>query len=154
MISHDAPPEPQAPPDPHPTAELERRIAQLTQVMKSVEAGIWVLDEHGKTVMVNPAAERMTGWAAADLVGKISHTIIHHTRADGSPYPILECPIYKSVFHVVPAHVEGEVFWRKDGTSFPVVYTTTPVTGAHGEPLGAVQIFHEVPGGSTPSSPT
>jgi PAS domain S-box-containing protein len=111
--------------------------------MQSVDAGVWVLDEHGKTVMVNQAAERMTGWAAADLIGKISHTIIHHTRADGSPYPILECPIYQSVFHARPARVEGEVFWRRDGTSFPIIYTTTPVVGERGESLGAVQIFHE-----------
>jgi len=112
--------------------------------MQTVDAGVWVLDEHGKTVMVNPAAERMTGWAATDLVGKISHTIIHHTRADGSPYPIMECPIYRSVFHGEPARVTDEVFWRRDGSSFAVVYTTTPVVGAEGESLGAVQIFYDV----------
>lgn len=116
----------------------------IIDAMATVETGIWVLDEHGKTVAINPAAERLSGWGAADIIGKVSHNIIHHSYADGSLYPILQCPIYASVFYTKPAHIEGEVFWRKDRSSFAVEYVTLPVVLDGGERGGAVQHFRAV----------
>ena len=121
-------------------AQRERVIEE----MATVETGIWVLDHHGKTVAINPAAGRMSGWHPGDIVGKVSHNIIHHSHADGSLYPITQCPIYKSVFHQTPAHVEGEVFWRKDRSSFEVEYVSLPVVQDDGERGGAVQHFRAV----------
>ena len=117
---------------------------QVTDAMATVETGVWVLDAHGKTVAINPAAERMSGWHAADIIGKVSHNIIHHSHEDGSQYPIMQCPIYKSVFHATPAHVEGEVFWRKDRSSFAVEYVSLPVVQDDGQRGGAVQHFRAV----------
>lgn len=106
---------------------------QLEQVFDAVADGIWVLDGEARPVLVNPVAEAMTGFSRAELIGRLSHPIIHHTRPGGEPYPIEECPIHRSVFEGEPCVVEDEVFWRKDGSSFPVQYTSTPVVGRDGE---------------------
>lgn len=124
------------------TARQQRAL--LEGVFEAAGDGIWVLGADGRTVGINGAARRMTGWREQDIVGRMSHPIVHHTRADGSPYPIEECPIYISVQHGVEASVIGEVFWRRNGTSFPVEYTTTPVLDDKDRQIGAVQVFRDV----------
>lgn len=128
--------------------DVERRAlraeTQLERVIEAAGDGIWVLDADGSTVLVNPAAERMTGWSSAELIGRSSHPIIHHSRADGTPYPIEECPIYQSVADGTPCSVDSEVFWRKDGSSFPVVYTSHPIYDDDNTRIGAVQVFRDV----------
>ena len=119
--------------------------ASLDRVFDAAGDAIWVLDAEGSTTLLNPAAQQLTGWEPADIVGKVSHFVIHHTRADGSPYPIEECPIYRSVFFGEPCDVDDEVFWRKDGTSFPVSYRSTPIYSG-GRHMGAVQIFRDLTG--------
>jgi signal transduction histidine kinase len=54
------------------------------------------------------------------------HELIHHTRADGSPYSKEDSPIQASLRHLSTVRVANEVFWRKDGTSFPVEYVARP----------------------------
>lgn len=123
--------------------EARQRQLLLEKVVNATMDGVWVLDPSGHTVFVNPAATQMMDRAQEELLGKGSHDIIHHSRPDGSPYPIESCPIYRSVSFGEPCRVNDEVFWRADGTSFPVEYTSTPIWGEHGEPLGAVQVFRD-----------
>lgn len=122
------------------TQEAQTRVER---VLDAAGDGIWVLDEQGRTVLLNPAAQRMTGFVPEDIIGKVSHFVIHHSHADGSEYPIEECPIYRSVFHAEPCEVDHEVFWRKDGTSFPVAYRSTPIY-QDDRPIGAVQVFRDL----------
>ena len=117
--------------------------ASLDRVFDAAGDGIWVLDAEGKTTLLNTAAQQLTGWDPEDIVGKVSHFVVHHSRADGSPYPIEECPIYRSVNDGEACDVDDEVFWRKDGTSFPVRYRSTPIFSG-GRQVGAVQIFRDV----------
>jgi hypothetical protein len=63
---------------------------------------------------------RLVGYDVQELVGQPSHALLHHTRADGSPHPQSECSILGTLRDRTSCHVESEVFWRKDGTSFPV----------------------------------
>ncbi len=76
--------------------------------------------------VVNPAALQMLGYKASELLGKDLHRLIHHTRADGSPYPAEECASSASLEDLGTVRVSNEVFWRKDGTSFPVEYVARP----------------------------
>jgi PAS domain S-box-containing protein len=100
---------------------------QRKLILSSAKEGILGLDLEGKHIFINPAAAEMFGHKVKDLIGKPSHSIWHHTRSDGTPYPREECPIY-AAFHDGEIHrVSDEVFWRKDGTSFPVEYTSTPI---------------------------
>ncbi|KAA8601318.1 Transcriptional regulator Fis family [Vibrio cyclitrophicus] len=112
-------------------------------LLNAVGEGIYGFDLSGNAVFVNPAAERMTGWKAQELLGKKIHQYHHHSHADGSPYPADECQIYCTMFDGKRREVKNEVFWRKDGTSFAVEYTSTPVY-RQGELIGVVAVFRDI----------
>ena len=112
-------------------------------LLNAVGEGIYGFDLSGNAVFVNPAAERMTGWRADELLGKKIHQYHHHTHADGTPYPADECQIYCTMFDGKRREVKNEVFWRKDGSSFAVEYTSTPVY-QNDELIGAVAVFRDI----------
>lgn len=130
---------------------VEGRLRTLTSqsdsILESVGDGIYALDLEGKVTLVNPAAAQMLGYRQSELLGRHMHELIHHTRADGTPYPAEDSPIRKSLTHFDTVRVSDEVFWRKDGTSFPVDYVARPQfdtqTLEHGEvkALGVVVAF-------------
>ena len=122
-------------------AEVDRRN-QL--ILASAGEGIYGLDLEGHTTFVNPSAAKMIGWGVEELIGKSQHDVLHHSRPDGSPYPRDECPIYAAFSDGVPRHVNDEVFWRRDGSSFPVDYTSTPIRDEREELVGAVVTFQDI----------
>ncbi len=85
----------------------------------------------------------MTGWKAEDIIGKPIHDLHHHSKPDGSPYPREECPIYAAFRDGLVHQCDDEVFWRKDGSSFPVEYTSTPIY-ENEELAGAVIVFRDI----------
>ena len=94
-------------------------------ILECAGEGIYGLDRDGMTTFANTAAVRMTGWSPDELLGKLQHSVIHHSRSDGTHYPREACPIYAALHDGEVHHIEDDVFWRKDGTSFPVAYTST-----------------------------
>lgn len=112
-------------------------------ILDAAGEGIYGVNKQGETTFVNPAAERMLGWNASEIVGKIAHDVIHHTHPCGKDYPIHECPIYLAFRDGQIHEVRGEVFWRKDGSSFPVEYTSTPIED-DGKLVGAVVVFRDI----------
>ena len=127
--------------------QAEEKLEQLNRhnelILNSVGEGIYGLDLQGKTRFVNSAAVRLTGWDAEELIGLHQHDMIHHTKSDGTPYPSEECPIYAVLNDGTVHRVTDEVFWRKDGTSFPVYYVSTPIR-ERGEIVGAVVLFEDI----------
>ena len=121
--------------------KLERRN-QL--ILNSAGEGIYGLDEQGHTTFANHAAVKMIGWELEDLIGKSQHDILHHTKLDGSPYEVTACPIYAAIHDGKIHTVDDEVFWRKDGSCFPVEYVSTPIKDDNGELLGAVVVFKDI----------
>ncbi|MCH7680835.1 sigma 54-interacting transcriptional regulator [candidate division KSB1 bacterium] len=122
--------------------EQLRRHNEL--ILNSAGEGIYGLDLRGHTTFANPASARMLGWTAEELIGKPQHAIIHHTRPDGKPYPREECPIYAAFKDGAVHRVDTEVFWRKDGTSFPVEYISTPIRDDKNNLVGAVVTFRDI----------
>ena len=123
---------------------LKKSEAESQLILTSAAEGIYGLDLEGRTTFVNPAAAQMLGWQPEDLLGKPQHAIIHHTRSDGSAYDRKDCPIY-AAFKDGDIHtVDDEVFWRKDGTSLPVEYTSTPIRAENGSLTGAVVTFRDI----------
>jgi formate hydrogenlyase transcriptional activator len=112
-------------------------------ILRAAGEGIYGVNAEGKTTFVNPAAERMLGWGADELVGKEIHPIVHHTHHDGRHYPDHDCPIYAAFRDGAVHQVDGEVFWRKDGTPVWVEYTSTPIRD-RGVVVGAVIVFRDV----------
>ena len=92
---------------------------------------------------MNPAAVALTGHAVEQALGRREHELVHHTREDGTPYPLEDCPCAAALEHGVTRNVGDEVFWRRDGTSFPVEYTVTPIS--EGDTLtGALIVFRDI----------
>lgn len=126
--------------------QIRDRRAQdrrLSLILDAAGEGIYGVDNAGRTTFINPAGAQMVGWAAPDLIGRGQHAVLHHTRSDGSPYPKEACPIYAAFRDGAVHHVDTEVFFRKDGGSFPVDYTSTPIR-ERGELVGAVVTFRDI----------
>lgn len=112
-------------------------------ILTSAGEGIYGVDLEGKTTFINPAAAKMLGYEPSELVGQAMHALAHHSKPDGTPYPYEECPIYATFSDRAVHHVDDEVFWRKDGTSFSVDFVSTPVR-EDGKILGAVVTLKDV----------
>ncbi|ARD20434.1 sigma-54 interaction domain-containing protein [Shewanella japonica] len=118
-------------------------LPENTLLLNAITEGVYGFDLNGNAVFINPAAEQMTGWKSAELIGKNIHDCHHHSHADGSPYPQHDCPIYRTLHDGIARQVSEDVFWRKDGSCFPVYYSSTPVYDQD-KLIGVVAIFRDV----------
>lgn len=122
---------------------LRQLSRQNEMVLNSAGEGIFGLDLQGKTTFINPAAARMTGWDIEELLGQRLHDFLHHSKPDGTPYPPEECPIYAVFKTGATLSRDNEVFWRKDGTHFPIEYVSTPIIEGD-KILGSVVTFKDI----------
>ncbi len=106
---------------------LEDLHKQMEMILNSAGEGIFGLDYEGKTTFINPVAAKMFGYEPEELIGKTMHDITHHSKTDGSPYSKEECPIYTTFHSGKVTRTTSEVFWKKDGSSFPVEYISNPI---------------------------
>ncbi|MGI4790134.1 MAG: HD domain-containing phosphohydrolase [Janthinobacterium lividum] len=136
----------------HETLEtrVEQRTRALAQMQRQNELllnsageGIYGIDSEGITQFVNPMGARLLGYQVEEIIGQPMHALLHHTRRNGTNYPSSECPIYQSMKNGEVQRRDGDVFWRKDGTSFDVEYISTPL---HDEDcvVGAVITFQDI----------
>jgi two-component system sensor histidine kinase VicK len=128
--------------------KLRTLIHQSNSILESVGDGIYGIDLDGNVTVINPAASQMLGYKPNELLGKNLHQAVHHTRADGSPYPEDECAISQAVRNLSTVRVASEIFWRKDSTSFPVEYVARPQidsssSGRNEKAIGAVVAFRD-----------
>ena len=112
-------------------------------ILDCVGEGIFGVDLEGKTMFINPAACSILGYADSELVGKKIHAVIHHTRKDGSDYPVDECPMKKAYIEGKKFKVDDEVLWNKDEQPIDVVYTSTPMVKDESI-IGAVITFQDI----------
>lgn len=120
--------------------KLQRR---LELILNSAGEGIFGLDLEGNVTFVNKAATVMLGWTPEELVGKSLHNLVHHTFSDGSPHPADQCPMRKTCRDGQVHFRSDDVFWSKDGTSFPIEYVSTPIM-EDGTLTGAVIVFRDM----------
>jgi PAS domain S-box-containing protein len=126
------------------TKELHQLHRKHELVLNAVGEGIQALDLKGRIIFENPAGEKILGWEPGELIGKPAHGTMHHSKADGTPYPEGECAILSSLVDGNPRRISDEVFWRKDGTSFQVEYLTSPVRDENHEIVGSVVVFSDI----------
>lgn len=86
----------------------------------------------------------MLGLPPEQILGRNMHALTHHSHADGSHFADADCPIYRAFRHGTGCRIDSEVFWRQDGTCFPVEYTSYPLLDSAGQPQGAVVTFVDI----------
>jgi PAS domain S-box-containing protein len=107
---------------------LRRSEAQTRLLLESTGEGIYGVDTRGLCIFCNPAAARVLGYRRPEeLAGRDMHAIMHHSYPDGSPYPKERCKASQTYRNGRPSHVDDEVFWRADGSSFAVEYHSNPI---------------------------
>lgn len=122
---------------------IKRSLQEHQLILNAAGEGIYGLDQNGHATFVNKSSIDMLGWSMEDLKGKPLHDHHHHTRANGTAYPVEECHIYAALKDGKVHREENEVFWTKDGRAIPVEYVCTPII-ENGEITGAVVVFNDI----------
>jgi PAS domain S-box-containing protein len=130
--------------------EERRRAAEVLDsvrrqndlILNAVGEGICGFDADGRVMFVNPAACRISGFKRDELIGQPGHALLHHTRADGRHCAGEECDLYAVMRGRAARTVDGEVIWRKDGTSVPIEGLGTLLHEGH--ELVSVMVFRDV----------
>jgi PAS domain S-box-containing protein len=122
---------------------LRPNIDFTTVLANNLGEGVYALDREGLLIYMNPAAQRMLGWQQEELLDHNMHEAIHFQRADGTPASAEECPLLDVMDSEKTVSNEDDVFTRKDGSMFPVAYTSAPIK-MDGEIVGAVLSFRDI----------
>jgi PAS domain S-box-containing protein len=104
----------------------QKRLLDLQDLCNNATAALFIMDDQQYCVYMNPAAEQLTGYTLPEVEGAPLHNFVHHTRPDGSHYPLTECPIDRAA----PANMQErgqEVFVHKSGVLYPVTFTASPI---------------------------
>lgn len=112
-------------------------------LLSSVGDGIYSINKQGLCTFINPVGAKMLGLQPEAVLGKNIHKVHHHTHENGTHYPVEDCPIYAAVHDGIVHEGIQEVFWRRDGSYFPVEFTSTPII-RDSEIIGAVVVFRDI----------
>ncbi|MEH1846132.1 MAG: ATP-binding protein [Nostoc sp.] len=124
-------------------ASLERLSRQSELILNSAGEGIYGLNSQGKITFVNPAAARMLLSGVTELKNQFMHGIVNHSQPDGTPYCWEENPIRATLETGAVQYISDDIFYRCDGSKFPVEYVSTPIR-EQGDIVGAVVIFKDI----------
>ena len=123
--------------------ELRAAEERSRLLLSAIGEGIFGMDTDGRITFVNPTACNLLGYEEEELLGKLMHAEVHYAYPDGAEFSHLQCPMYLTSQDGVSRKVDNEVLWRKDGTSVPVEYATTPML-SNGEIVGSVISFQDI----------
>lgn len=127
----------------HAEARLQESEMHLLEITGSLGEGVYVLDAQGRVTFVNPEAERLLGWSAAELLGQEGHAAFHFKRPDGTAVPAADCPMHRTMSTGQIFRSPEEWFVRKDGSYLPVSLVSCPIV-RHGEVTGSVASFEDI----------
>jgi PAS domain S-box-containing protein len=123
--------------------QLRRALEFDETVMRSMGEGLFTVDDQGRVTFMNPAAQRLFGWTLDELMGRKMHEVTHHSRPDGTSFPAAECEGLSVLRNGSSLNEYEDVFIRKDGTFFDVVYSSSPLRG-DGKISGVVVVFRDI----------
>ena len=122
------------------TAELMATEARASHILESSADGLYGVDRNGVITFINPAACALLGYRAEEVIGRHGHAQFHHSKPDGSPYPLSDCPSHNAMRLGERVRVDNEVYWHADGHPVPVMYAIHPMV-LEGNTTGAVISF-------------
>lgn len=124
--------------------KLRESETQVRLLLNSTGEGIYGVDRRGNCTFANPACLRILGFEPDEnLIGRNMHELVHHTRPDGTPYPMEECQIFLAFKEGKGIHEDTEVMFREDGSRFPAEYWSYPME-QDGNVVGSVLTFVDI----------
>ncbi|NNJ09572.1 diguanylate cyclase [Chloroflexales bacterium ZM16-3] len=123
--------------------QLRGQLAFTSAITNSLDDGLYTLDDMGRFTMLNPAAERMLGWAEGDLLGMGAHEVIHGQVATSAPAMAEGSPLQVVLHEGTVIRDEHDQWVRRDGTIFPTAYSAAPII-TDGQVVGAVVAFRDI----------
>lgn len=123
--------------------ELEKLHGINQLILDSVAEGIYGIDLNAKVIFWNKAAERLTGYVLEDLKHQNLHDLIHHTNSNGEHVHVHDCPVFHALNNGESLFIEDDIFWHKNGASFPVEFTVKPML-EKGRHIGSVITFRDM----------
>ncbi len=118
--------------------------SQHDLILNSVCDGIYGMDTQGNCMFMNRSMSQNTGWNISDFQNSNQHELFHHSHANGMAHELEECPVYLTLIDKQPRFISDDLFWRKDGSSFPVEYSSTPMLDHKGSVIGSVVVYRDV----------
>jgi len=109
------------------TSELMATETRASRILESTAGGLYGVDINSQIVFINPALCRMLGYTADQVIGRPAHTLFHHSRPDGSPYPAEECAARHAWKVGLESHVDDDTYWHADGHPVPVALASHPI---------------------------
>ena len=122
------------------TAALMETEARASHIVQSSADGLYGVDTRGNITFINPAACELLGYTAEEVIGRNGHALFHHSKLDGTVYPVAECPSHNALKLGQKVRVDNEVYWHADGHAVPVMYAIHPIV-QDGQTSGAVISF-------------
>ncbi len=116
---------------------------QIRLLLESTDEGIYGINLQGRCTFINKAGAEMIGYPPHEVLGRNMHELIHHSYSDGTSYSQDRCPIYRAFRTKQSCRVDSEVFWRREGSAFPVEYSSRPIM-EDGIIQGAVVSFVDI----------
>lgn len=122
---------------------LESYRRRTESILEAAGEGICGVDATGIITFINPRGAKLLGWKPEELIGQSLHDLVHHRRRDGTPFSRQDCSLCATLRDGLAHWMDSEVFWRRDGSAFPVEYTGTPLR--EGDVIvGAVLTFQDI----------
>lgn len=124
-------------------AALRANEKLLREITATLGEGIYVMDDRGALVFMNPEAERLLGWTETELIGKNIHDFIHSRKLDGTPLPESSCGALGVLRTGGVYRTEDDVFWRKDGSLMHVSIVASAIV-EDGKAVASVVVFQDI----------
>lgn len=126
------------------TRELAEVTRFSTLLLTAAGEGVFGLDASGRTTFANPAAARLLGYSVERLISSRQHELIHHSRPDGTPFPVEECPVHQTLRDGQTRRLDHDVLWHARGHAVPVSSVVTPLLSETGAVTGAVLMVQDI----------
>ena len=124
--------------------KIAREQEKLRSIIASIGDGICALDDSGRVLLMNPAAQRLLLWDESDVIGQ---TLFDLIELKNNPFSDPQ-GIGRSVHETqdvgrVMFRNEDDYFRRRDGTLLSVSYVLNPIV-SDGQNIGYVLVFHDI----------
>ncbi len=121
---------------------LQQSESQQQMILRTLGEGVYGTDTEGVCTFINPAGLALLGYEEQQVLGHNTHLLFHHHHADGTPFPLEECSLRRTIGDGKTRRL-NDAFWRKNGSSFPARVTVSAIR-RDGAITGAVTAFSDI----------